>query len=319
MAIVKSRQKILYLPLVRSFFNKELGRRAKRHMTEAVYELGMQGIMPEDGKYTDGSICSDSDVRAYFDVWKGEMADIKAMIVFGGNFMEERGFQDTLRLLPPDVPVFLLFQNDNPSNMGFSERGDALCGSLSIHANARLLGRSIVATRGMDLGNSKLLLETLADYRRMIDGIECLRNMRVALVGVNPVEFATTFVNQVELFRLGFSLHTYELLDLWGATVLAGKQEEFKDEMAKVFPGMTPDNPIYPSDPRVAKTKKKLASVIANAHIPKDRVDLMIRCFLWIQDIFERDGIDTGGIHCWTSFERYFQITPCTFAAMANA
>jgi len=38
---------------------------------------------------------------------------------------------------------------------------------------------------------------------------------------------------------------------------------------------------------------------------------------LWIQDIFERDRIDTGGVHCWTSFEQYFQITPCTFASLS--
>ncbi|GEM_PF-3839409 len=319
MAITDRRSKVLFLPLVRSFFNAELGKRAKRYAMDAAGELGVDGIFPEDDKYTGGSICSDEDVRGYYDVWRKELSDIKAMVIIGGNFMEERGFQDTLRLLPDDVPVFLIFQNDNPSKMDFPNRGDALCGSLSIHANARLLGREVVSSSGIDLADRNVLITVLRSYMKTIDGIESLRNMRVALVGVNPVEFATTFTNQVELFRLGFSLHTYELLDLWGGTVLAGKQEEHKEEMEKVFPGMTPDNPIYPSDPRVAETRETLADVIANSHIPQDKVDLMIRCFLWIRDVFERDRIDTGGIHCWTSFERYFQITPCTFAAMANS
>ena len=319
MAIVNNRSRVLFLPLVRSFFNKELGTRAKRHILDAAAELGIDGIFPPDDKYTDGSICSDADVRGYFEEWRGEMSNIKALVAFGGNFMEERAFQDTLRLLPVDVPVFLAFQNDNPSNMQFDNRGDALCGSLSIHRNARMLGREITATRGIDFAIRNVLIESLRTFKRIMDGIECMRNMRVALVGVNPVEFATTFVNQMELFRCGFSLHTYELIDLWGATVLAGKQEQFKDQMDEIFPGLTPDNPIYSDDPRVEETKTKLSELIENSHIPQDKVDLVVRCFLWIRDIFERDQIDAGGIHCWTSFERYFQIVPCTFAALANS
>ena len=84
-----------------------LGQRAKEAAIKAAKELGIDGIFPEDGKYTSGSICSDSDVRQYYSgVWKSEIGNIKALIVIGGNFMEERGFQDTLRLLPADVPAF---------------------------------------------------------------------------------------------------------------------------------------------------------------------------------------------------------------------
>ncbi len=319
MSIVEHRRKILFLPLVRSFFNKELGKRAKKNTVEATKELGLDAIFPEDHHYTDGSICSDKDVQNYYNTWKSEIYNIKALIVIGGNFMEERGFQDTLRCLPADVPVFLIFQNDQPSKMNFDNRGDALCGSLSIHRNAEMLGRGVLCSRGMDLGNKNIFLSVLKEFQRIINGIENLRNMRVAMIGVNPVEFTTTFVNQMELFRLGFSIHTYELIDLWGATVLAGKQHQFGSELTHIFPAIKPDHPIYPNDPRIAETKKKLDAMMKNSHIPQDKVELMIRCFLWIKDIFERDRIDTGGIHCWTSFERYFQITPCTFSIMANS
>ena len=80
MAIVNNREKVLFLPLVRSFFNKELGRRAKKQMVDAASELGITGILPADDSYTDGSICSDDDVRAYFEVWRAEMSDIKAKV-----------------------------------------------------------------------------------------------------------------------------------------------------------------------------------------------------------------------------------------------
>jgi L-fucose isomerase-like protein len=319
-AIVEQRQKILFLPLVRSFFNPVLGQRAKERAVKAAKRLELEAIFPEDGKYTAGSICSDADVREYYNgVWKKELANIKALIIIGGNFMEERGFQDTLRLLPDDVPAFLIFQNDNPSKMDFENRGDGFCGSLSIHRNAAMIGRGVLASRGIDMEQEDILLDTLNEYVRIIDGIESLRNMRVAMVGVNPVEFSTTFTNQMELFRLGFSIHTYELLDLWGAAILADKQERYPEQMKEIFPGLKPTNPITNSDPRVAESREKWGSLLASTRVPQDRVDLMIRCFLWIKDIFERDAIDTGGIHCWTTFEQYFQITPCTFSALANS
>jgi len=135
------------------------------------------------------------------------------------------------------------------------------------------------------------------------------------MLGVNPVEFATTFTNQMELFRLGFSIHTYELLDLWGATVLADKLAT--EEAKKLFPGIKPTNPITSRDPRIADMRTKADGVLGHARVPEDKLNLMLRCLLWIQDTFERDCIDAGGVHCWTSFEQYFQITPCTFASLS--
>ena len=231
--------------------------------------------------------------------------------------MEERGFQDTLRLLPDDVPAFRIFQNDNPSKMDFENRGDAYCGALSMHHNARMIGRCVVSSRGIDMAQDQVMRDTMQEYLLTANGIESLRNMRVAMVGVNPVEFATTFTNQMELFRLGFSIHTYELLDLWGATVLAEKQEKHADSMNQAFPGLKPTNPITSSDPRVAETRKELDAKMGHGRIPDDKLDLMVRCMVWIKDIFERDAIDAGGIHCWTTFEQYFQIVPCTFASLA--
>lgn len=320
MAITNRRSKVLFLPVVRSFFNPELGRIAKKRAALAADKLGMTAIFPADDRYTSGSICTDADVREYHGTqWGSQIADIKGMIVVGGNFMEERAFQDTLRLLPPDVPLFLVFQNDDPSNMEFENRGDAYCGALSIHRNAQMLGRKVLRSRGIDMAQEQILDATLGEFVGIMNGAEALRNMRIGMLGVNPVEFATTFTNQMKLFELGFSLHPYELLDLWGGSVFAARQQQFPEEVRRAFPGIKPSNPIRADDPRIGETRARLTALLGHSRTPEDRIDVMVRAFLWIRDIFERDGIDVGGIHCWTTFEQYFQITPCTFSAMANS
>ena len=217
MAITDRRSKTLFLPVIRGIYDPGLTKAVKSAMRHAVAAAGIDAIFPDDDGYTEGLIQTDADVRQYWGVWRSDLSEIKALIAFSGDFMRERAIQDTVRLLPSDVPVFLMVNNDSPSETDAGRIGDALCGSLSVHHNLRMLGRRILRSCRIDMHEPDCLSGFLRQYRRIIDGIECLRNMRVATIGVNPAEFATTFTNQAKLFELGFSLHPYELLDLWDA------------------------------------------------------------------------------------------------------
>ena len=155
--------------------------------------------------------------------------------------------------------------------------------------------------------------------QQVVDGIESLRNLRVAMLGVNPTSFATTFVNQVKLFELGISLEPFELLDMWGAVVLArvaeGDGKAYEGDFGKVRIA----HPVRKDDPRVEDVKAKFAELIPNLTQNPRNLDVAARCFLWVQDTFEREGIDAGAVHCWGEFSQYFGIAPCGFAMLANA
>jgi len=317
MAIVERRKKILFLPVVRGLYPFELTQSAKAAMREAAGALGIEGIFPADDRYSKGVIHGDEDVRAYWEVWKHDLHDIKALIAFSGDFMSERAIQDTARLLPPDVPVFLMVNNDVPGDMTDGKVGDSLCGSLSVHHNLRMLGRRVARSCRIDMHDRECLKGFLRQYQRIIDGIECLRNMRIAMLGVNPSEFATTFTNQIKLFELGFSLHTYELIAMWGDTMLAALADDNAPSYTGPFGVAKFWRPIRKSDPRVEEAKALLAAAIPALPGP-EKVEAIARCFVWIKDTFDRDGIDAGGIHCWSEFSRFFGIFPCAFAMLAN-
>ena len=317
MAIADDRSKVLFLPVIRGTYDAALTVAVKAAMRAAAAEVGAEGLFPADDDYTGGLICSDDDVRGYFEAWRGELSRIGAMIAFSSDFMAERAVQDTARLLPPDVPVFLIVNNDDPTDMAAAKVGDALCGSLSVHHNLRMLGRSIVRSCRIDMHDAETLRDFLGRYLRIAAGIERLRNLRIAMIGVNPSDFATTFTNQLKLFELGFSLHPYELLDLWGDTVLGGQLDEGLDADAGPGGGVKLRWPIYRNDPRVADVKAQLCEAVAPP--PDERhQETIARCFLWIQDLFERDRLDAGAIHCWSEFPRYFGLAPCAVAMLAN-
>jgi L-fucose isomerase-like protein len=315
MSITAKRSKVLFLPVTRGFYSRALTQAAGAALQDVCAKLGADGIFPDAGAFTEGLIHSDADVRKYFEHWRAHLADIKALIVYSGDFMRERAVLDTVRLLPEDVPVFLIVHNDDPGEMSMKKGnvGDSLCGSLSVHHNLRLLGRRVLRSARIDMSNTEVLEDVLSEYVRIIDGIEVCRGMRIGLLGVNPVSFVTTFANQPELFRLGFSLHTYELLELWGNAFLPGCAD------AGDLPGrLRLTSRVDPEDTRIAEARLALVNMMGDVQLSEEELAVTCRCFLWVKDRFERDGIDAGAIHCWPEFEQFFGVRPCLFAMLCN-
>lgn len=319
MSITPDRSKVLFLPVVRGFYDRSMTQAVKASLSSAAGRLGVDAIFPADDAYTEGLICKEHDVRAYWETWRACLADIKALIAFSSDFMDERSVMDTVRLLPDDVPVFLMVNNDDASaQVKGGSAGDGLCGSLSVHHNLRMLGRPMTRSCRIDMNDADTLKSTLSEYMTIVDGVETLRHMRVALLGVNPTPFATTFANQMELFRLGFSLHTYELLDLWGDVVLGGQLDGHGSLYDAPFGQVTLNHPVRRDDPRVAQAKERIAGVGCELPDSDQSLDLTARCLVWIEETFARDFIDAGAIHCWPEFGRYFGISPCAFAMLSN-
>jgi L-fucose isomerase-like protein len=186
--------------------------------------------------------------------------------------------------------------------------------------NLRMIGRPAVASCRVDMEHLPTLRRFLGRYLRIADGIEALRGMRVAAIGVNPDVFATTFSNQMELFRLGFSLHTYELLDLWGDVFVGGLLEEDASECEVPFGSLNPSRPIRRDDERLPEIRRIMAGAGCALPADEDVLDALARCLLWLKSTFERDGIDTGAIHCWPQVRRYFPFGYlCGLAMLSNA
>lgn len=320
MAIVPPRSKVLFLPVVRGGYTFSLTSSLLPLVRQAATRTEIDGILPTEGIGHDGCVRTDGHFAAYWEQWRGELHDIAGLVVFSGDFMQERRVMDAVRLLAPDVPVFLIVNNDDPTRMEEKDVGDSLCGSLSVHHNVRMLGREIVRSCRMNMHDEDALANVLSTYGAVIRGIEALRNMRVALLGVNPDSFATTFVNQPLLFKLGFSLHTYELLDMWGDIVLGGELPQGVSSYEGTFGRVRLAGAVPKDDPRVASMREQIEPLLpGRGEGLGDGMDRLTRCMVWLERTFEAGRIDTGALHCWGEFERFFGIRSCGFSMLANA
>ncbi|NLF38563.1 hypothetical protein GX586_03915 [bacterium] len=318
MPIVSARNKVLFLPVIRGIYPAGMTARVTAVVKDVAAGLGIDAIFPADGAYTDGLIKTDDDTANYAAAWLPQLARIKALVVISSDFMRERVVQDTARLLPDDVPVFMMVNNDAPAELVDGKVGDSFCGSLSVHHAIRMLGRRIVRSCRTDMHDRAGVESLLSRFRKIIDGIEGLRNTRVAMLGINPGEFTTTYTNQIKLFECGFSLHSYELITLWGDTVLASLVDEGSKSCRGPFGDVKFWRPVRRNDARIPAVKDDIRKLLPGLSAGEAKVDTLARCFLWVQDTFAAERIDTGAVHCWPEFTRYFGFAPCTLAMLSN-
>ncbi|MFW6189111.1 MAG: hypothetical protein ACOC7T_01650 [Planctomycetota bacterium] len=317
MPVAGRRTKILFLPVIRGNYDPDPTRRACAAVRAAADELDVDGIFPRREVGSGGLISTDDHVRDYWRQWRGELAEVRALVALSSDFMRERAVQDTVRLLPRDVPVFLMVNNDDPGPDA-EWAGDSLCGSLSVHHNLRMLGRRLAGSCRINMNDPDRLGRFLGRFARIAAGIEKLRNMRIATLGVNPEPFATTFANQPALFEAGLSLHPYELITMWGDTVLAAQTSGEVQSYEGPFGRVDLWRPIAGDDGRLEAVKAEIREVIPT--LPGEaKVDTIARCFLWVRQVFEQDGIDAGAVHCWPEFRRFFGMAPCAWAMLSNA
>ncbi len=315
-----TRDKVLFLPAVRGkMYKPEFTGQAKAALRKACATYAIDGIFPDDDAFHQGAVSRIDEALAYYEIWRDDLSRIKALIAFSGDFMCERVVQETAALLSPDVPVFLMVSNDKPADMVQGKMGDSLCGTLSVHHNLRMIGRGILRSCRIDMNDQTCVDRYLSQYKMLIDGIESMRRMRIGLIGLNPDAFATTFSNQIKLFELGISLHNYELLSLWGDTMLGRSLTGDETKASGVFGEVPLRNPIRKDDPRVGEVvarMRKDARLMIEAD--QERLETIARCYLWVKDAFERDSIDAGAVHCWPEYMQFFQMPACAWAMLAN-
>ena len=191
------RNEVLFLPVTRTPGMAHFTVPVKGHLQHAAQALEIDSIFPEDAKYTEGVICSDRDVRDYWRYWRTHIGDIKALVVCSGDFMAERAIQETVRLLPEDVPLFMILCNDDPKTMGSGNDGDSLCGSLSACHILRMIGREFTRVCRIDTRRSDCLEGFLREYMTIADGVhgcvsrnQCVRFQSYRLPGADAAPVA---------------------------------------------------------------------------------------------------------------------------------
>jgi L-fucose isomerase-like protein len=280
----------------RGFFPDELAREGyafiKKLLTGKGYDVVVLG--PEDTKF--GSVETWEDAKKCAALFKSRRDDIDGVIVTLPNFGDERGIADSLKLAGIDVPVLIHAWADNPKTMTIKNRRDSFCGKISACNNLVQynIPFSLTSVHTMDPTGKAFMkdLEWFAAVCRVVKGI---RTCRLGALGARPAAFQTTRFSEKLLQDSGITVETLDLSEAFGR--------------AAALPGDSSD---------VAAKLKAIKSYVTCAGIPKDALVKMARIGVVIDNWMKDCDLDITAVQCWTSFENYFGVTPCTLMSMMS-
>ena len=266
----------------RDCFPRELtDRRLKRLMAA----LGTSGV---DAVRCAVIVEKDTDAAAAL----RELADggCDAAVIYLGNFGPEGPASILAARFPGPVMVCAAAEEDRASLE--SERGDALCGMLSLSYNLKLR-RARAYIPPSPVGLPEALAADIARFRDIARVVIGLRDLKIFGFGPRPADFFACNAPLEPLYRLGVEVMENSELDLF-----------------QVFEGISPD------DGAVKTAAEEMAAELGETGntypdlLPRlARFEAALKSFMAEHLGARRFGVFAN--KCWPGFEAQFGFVPC--------
>ena len=281
------KMKIGFIAANRGFFSDALAAKMRSQTVKVLREAGATVVVPS-AKDTNVGCVGDLDEAAIV----GRMfrqQQVEGIVVSAVNFGDEQSVALTIKESGLRVPILIVGCQEERALTPTAERRDSFCGLLSIGE----------AMRQMDMPYSvpevPIGYPTDASFRataarfiavcRVVDGI---RNARYGQVGARPDDFWTCRVNEKALQKLGPTVVTLDLSEVF-ADVRAMKTDaavrRILADMKKTIDCSAVDNDILD---RIAKFE-----VVLNRFVADKRLDAL-------------------AVQCWTSMQANLGICACS-------
>jgi len=280
----------------RGFFPDELARSGREEIIKVLADAGDEAIVlsPEDSKY--GAVETYDEAKRCAELFKKHADQIDGIIVTLPNFGDERGIADAIRLSGLKVPVLVQATPDRAEAMTIAVRRDSFCGKMSACNNLMQyqIPYSLTKLHTEALGSD----EFKADYEwfsqvcRIVKG---LKNLRIGAIGARPAAFNTVRYSERIYEASGISVEPIDLSEIFGRIAkLSDHDDATQAKLAKIK-AYVPTNGV--SEEALVKMAK-LGAVIDG----------------WMK----QTNVSVTAVQCWTSFEEFFGVVPCTIMSMMS-
>jgi L-fucose isomerase-like protein len=295
---MKEQRKLTFGILVgnRGFFPDHLAKTGREEMIAAVETAGAKALVlgPEDSKF--GAVETFAEAQRCAELFKKHADEIDGVIVTLPNFGDERGVADALRLSGLKVPVLVQATPDRSDAMTIATRRDSFCGKMSVCNNLMQYGIAYSLTsqhtESPASAEFKADLEWFSAVCRIVKG---LKNLRVGSIGARPTAFNTVRYSERLFESGGISIETIDLSEIFG------RIERMKD-----------------SDDAAQAKLATIKSYVSTVGIPEESLVKMAKLGAVIDGWMRQTAVTISAVQCWTSFEEFFGVVPCTIMSMMS-
>lgn len=281
----------------RDFFPDVLVGEARNDLLSLFKDLGIQSVMLDSGATKLGGVETFAEARKCAALFAQHREKIDGILVCLPNFGDEKGVLETIKAARLDVPILVQGYPDELSQMNVERRRDAFCGKISVCNNLKQAGIPFTLTRKHVVHPVKdaSFKVDLAKFVAVCRTVKKLRSARFGAIGARPGAFNTVRYSEKILERSGITVHTADLSEILGRA-----------------------QRLEAGDSRVRAKVAQTGAYASTAMVPDDKLVLMAKLGVVLDEFVAENGLDSTAIQCWTSLQANFGCNACTWMSMMS-
>ena len=280
----------------RDFFPDQLVTEARSDIQKLFKKMNIDAILLDENETKLGGVETYVDSKKCAELFRKKRDKIIGFLVVLPNFGDEKGIAETLKLADLNVPVLIQAYPDDLSEMNVVRRRDAFCGKISVCNNLKQSRiKFTLTTKHTVHPDDPSFQQDLSKFVSVCKVVSGLKNARLGAIGARPAAFKTVRYSEKLLEAHGISVTTVDLSEI------LGKAERLKD-----------------SDPVVAGKTKQIQSYANYGLVPEDKMALISKMGIVLNDFIKENELDATAIQCWSSLQENYGVNVCTNMSMMS-
>jgi L-fucose isomerase-like protein len=287
MAIRAPKTKIGFIPANRGFFSDKLAAKMRGATIKTLRAAGAQVVVPSTQDTKVGCVETLDEALRVGRMFREQAVD--GIVINCVNFGDEKGAAITVKSSGLRVPVLVVGCQEEEVLTPTTERRDSFCGLLSVCEALRQMGvpysvPEVPICRPTD-ESFAAAAERFVAATRVVAGI---RQARYGQLGARPNDFWTCRYSEKALQRLGATVVTLDLSEVFAAV------------------WNMPDNAA------VKRVVTDIRKDIDCAAVNDEILTKIAKLELFMLDFAKQERLDAMAIQCWTSLQANLGICSCT-------
>lgn len=281
----------------RDFFPDVLVGEARNDLLALFKELGIGSVMLDAQATKLGGVETFAEAMKCAALFSTNREKIDGILVCLPNFGDEKGVLETIKAAKLNVPILIQGYPDDLGQMNVERRRDAFCGKISVCNNLKQAGIPFTLTKKHVVHPVKdpSFKADLAKFVAVCRTVKKIRGARFGAIGARPGAFNTVRYSEKILERAGITVHTADLSEILGKA-----------------------NKLDGGDARVMSKIAQTGAYASTSGVPNDRLLLMAKLGVALDEFVADNGLDSTAIQCWTSLQANFGCNACTWMSMMS-
>jgi L-fucose isomerase-like protein len=278
----------------RGFFPESLISSARQEMKTVLEILGYNTLMMDENETRFGGVETAEEGRKYAAFLKEHEGEYDGVILSLPNFGDENGAIAALESC--GVPILIQAYPDEIGKMDFQSRRDAFCGKFSIMDVFYQYKLPFTVFKPHTVHPSaETFTHHVEKFAAVCRIVKKMKRFTVGAIGARTTAFKTVRFDELTLQKHGITTEALDLSELF---------MRVRD--------------IRIGTDKFIQKKFRLENYTNWTGVPGDKLDMLTKVSVAIDDIIDEYKLDALALRCWIELEKELGVAPCVLLSELN-